>query len=236
MTGSSPPPFALTPLGRNIWTLEGRHKFAGMEFGTRMSVVRLNTGVLLLHSPVLINDTLRGELNSLGEVKFIVAPNKFHHLRVKDCRALYPGAELWGAPGLAEKRKDLKFDGVINDETCFGREGEIEHFIFRGIPLVNEIVFYHPESKTLILTDLIFNFPKDISQGFKLFLRLFGVYGGPRVSRLMRYVFFKNREEARESVRKVLSLDFDRVLLAHRDIIPSGGKEIVRKAFECFGV
>ena len=234
MTDVSQPPFALVPLGKDIWTVGGSHKLAGMEFGTRMSVIRLSTGALLLHSPVFINDTLRGRLDSLGEVKFIVAPNKFHHLSVKGCQELYPGAELWGAPGLAEKRRDLKFEGEIADETRFGRGDELEHFLFGGIPLVNETVFYHVESKTLILTDLLFNFPEDLSPGFKLFLRLLGVYGGPRVSRLTRYVFLKDREKARESARKVLSLDFDRVLLAHRDIIPSGGKDMVRKAFECF--
>jgi uncharacterized protein DUF4336 len=229
-------PLMLIQLSENIWTVGGSHKFAGMEFGTRMTVIRLSTGALLLHSPVRINNVLRGEIDSLGEVKFIVAPNKFHHLRIKDCKDLYPGAELWGAPGLAKKRKDIEFEGEINDKTCFGLEGELEHFIFNGMPAVNEAVFYHPESKTLILTDLLFNFPKDLSPGFKLFLRLFGIYGGPRVDRLVRYVFLKDREKARDSARKILSLDFDRVLLAHKDIIPSGGKEIVRKAFECFGI
>ncbi len=234
MTGKSVQYFELVQLDKNIWTVGISHKFVGMEFGTRMSIVRFGTGELLLHSPVPINDTLRDELNSLGEVKFIVAPNKFHHLYVKDCKGIYPEAELWGAHGLAEKRKDLTFEGVITDKTNFGPKGEVQNFLFSGMPTVNEIVFYHPESKTLILTDLLFNFPKDLSLGFKLFLRLFGLYGGPKVSKLEYYVFLKDREKARESARKVLSLDFDRVVLAHRDIIPTDGKEIVRKAFECF--
>ena len=235
MTDTSALPLELIPLSKNIWTAEGSLRFAGMEFGTRMTVIRLSTGALLLHSPVRINDTLREEIDSLGEVKFVVAPNKFHHLRIKDCRELYPEAQLWGAPGLPEKRRDIKFDGIIEDETRLCPQGEVENFIFRGMPAVNEVVFYHPESKTLILTDLIFNFPKDLSLSLNLCTRIFGIYGGPRVSRLTRYMFLKDREQARESARRILSLDFDRVVLSHRDIIETGGKEIVSSAFQCFG-
>ncbi len=234
MTEKSTRAFELIQIDKNIWTVEVSHKFVGMEFGTRMTAIRFSTGALLLHSPVPINDMIKEEIDSLGDVKYIVAPNRFHHLYVQDYQENYPEAELWGAPGLARKRKDLTFEGEIADDTSFGPEGEVRNFIFQGIPMVNEVVFYHPESKTLILTDLLFNFPKDLSPGFKLFLRLFGLYGGPKVSKLEYYVFLKDREKARESALKVLSFDFDRVLLAHKEMIPSGGKEIVRKAIECF--
>lgn len=234
MTVKSAKVTELIQLDKNIWTAADSLKLAGMEFGMRMTVIRLGSGSLLLHSPIPIHQGLKEEIDSLGEVKYLIAPNRFHHLHITQCSRSFPDAELWAAPGLAEKRKDVKFDGVIVDETSFGSGAEIEQFLFEGIPLINEVVFYHSESKTLILTDLIFNFPKDVSPGFKLFLRLFGLYGGPKVSRLEYYLFLKDRDKARESARKVLSLDFGRVILAHRDIIPSGGKELVRKAFEVF--
>ena len=225
----------LIQLSQNLWTAKCPQKFLGLEFGARMTVIRFSSKELLLHSPVPIDDMLKKEIDSLGEVKFIVAPNKFHHLHVRKCKELYPEAQLWGAPGLREKLKDIKFDGEICEETRFGPEGELEQFIFRGIPSVNEAVFYHHESKTLILTDLLFNFNEDISTGFKLILRLDGIYGGPKVSRLTSYILLKDKDKAHESAQKLLSYDFDRVVLAHREIIPTGGKEIVRKAFECFG-
>lgn len=224
----------LIPLSNDIWIAPGSHGFLGMDFGCRMTVIRLNTGRLVLHSPVPLNKELQNEIDKLGEVKHLIAPNKFHHLRIKDYAALYPQAEVWGAPGLPEKKRDIKFDGVLDDESTIYSDGEIRHFLFQGIPTVNEVVFYHTGSKTLILTDLLFNYSGEISFGIKLFTNALGVNGGPNVSRLIRHVFLKDREKAAESARRVLSLDFERVVLSHRDIIESDGKEIVRKAFECF--
>lgn len=221
----------LTQLSDNLWIAEASQKVMGFEFGTRMTIIRLGGGELLLHSPIAINEGLKDELNSLGQVKYLVAPNRFHHLHIGVCGESFPGAELWAAPGLPEKRKDLKFTGVIDDGTVFGPGGEVEHFLFEGMPVMNEVVFYHPESKTLIVSDMLFNFPKDLSPTFKYFLKLFGLYGEPRLSVLERWFLVRDKKKARESAERVLAQDFDRVILAHRDIIPTGGKEIVRKAY-----
>jgi hypothetical protein len=111
-------------------------------------------------------------------------------------------------------------------------EGEIEHFVFGGMPLLNESVFLHKPSRTLILTDLMFNFSRDLTAGQRLFAALKGASGRPSVSRLMRYFMMKDRAAVRRSAGKVLEWDFDRVLLAHKDMIDRGGKEIMRRAFE----
>lgn len=221
----------LTKLSENLWIADASQKVMGFEFGTRMTVVRLDTGDLMLHSPIAINEKLKAELDYIGKVKYLVGSNRFHHMHIGNCLESYPEAEVWGAPGLPEKRKDIQFKGVIETGTVFGSDGELQHLLFEGMPLMNEVVFYHPESKTLIVSDMLFNFPEDVSFGFRLFLRLFGLYGEPKLSVLERWFLVRDKNKARESAKKVLALDFDRVVLAHRDIIPSGGKEIVRKAY-----
>jgi len=225
----------LSPLSDNLWTANGSLRFPGVEFGCRMTVIRLSTGGLVLHSPVHLSDALRDEINKLGEVKFLVAPNRFHHLHIKDYAALYPEAEVWGAPGLPEKRRDIKFDRVLEDGSPISPEGEIRYFLFLGLPALNEVVFYHPDSKTLILTDLLFNYSGDLPWGLKLVTKTVGVYGAPNVSRLIRYFILKDRRQARESARRVMALDFDRLILSHGDIVETGAKEVVSKAFQCFG-
>ncbi len=234
MNNQSSKLLSLIQLADNIWTVSVSHKFMGFDLGTRMNVIRIGGKELVLISPISLNDKLRAEVDSLGEVKFIVGPNTFHHLYLAQLCDVYPKAELWGAPGLSKKRMDLTFDGELGDDTQFGTQGELENFVFGGMPKLNETVFFHPESRTLMLTDLLFNFPKELPRGLKLFTRIFGLYGPPRVPWIDRYVFLRDKAKARESAKKVLSLDFDRVLLAHRDIIPTGGKDLVSKAFECF--
>ena len=45
-------------------------------------VVRLPDGRLFLHSPIAPSDDLAREVEALGPVAYLVAPNKFHHLFV----------------------------------------------------------------------------------------------------------------------------------------------------------
>lgn len=67
----------LKPLNTNIWTVSTQHKALGLNFGGRMTVIRLNSGNLILHSPVKLEDELKSELNELGAVKYIVAQINF---------------------------------------------------------------------------------------------------------------------------------------------------------------
>lgn len=200
-----------------------------------MTVIRLASGDLFLHSPVGLTDSLRRVLNALGNVKYLIAPNRFHHLYIGDYVKAYPGAQLYAAPGLTEKRRDIKFTGVLADGAEYGWADEIEHLLFGGIPMLNEVVFFHPKSGTLILADLLFNFSDDLSTCQRIFARIDDVYLEPKVSRLTRLLLLRNREEAKKSADRELYWDFDRVLVAHKDMVERGGYEAVRRAFECFG-
>jgi len=184
-----------------------------------------------VHSPVRLTESLRRELDVFGDVKYVAAPNKFHHLYIGDYISSYPGAKFYAAPGLPGKRKDLRFDGVLSDTPEPEWEGEIEQTLFRGMPTVNEIVFLHVQSGTVIFSDLIFNYSNDLSAGQEFFAKLIGAYKKPAVSRMSKYILIRDKGKARESAEAILSWEFDRVLLAHKDAVPAGGHDAVRNAF-----
>ncbi|MCC6711984.1 MAG: DUF4336 domain-containing protein [Candidatus Dadabacteria bacterium] len=225
-------PASLIPLARDIWTAASSQVFLGMDVGSRMTVVRLASGFLLVHSPIRPADALKSELDALGEVRFIVAPNKYHHLYAGEFSAAFPDARLYVAPGLEEKRKDLGFHGILTEEPEPFWEDSLEQHVFQGIPAVNEVVFFHPASRTVIFTDLVFNFSSGLTPGQKLFALLYGVYDKTAVSRLTRYILLGDRKRARRSADRILEWDFDKVVLAHKDIVHEGGYEAVKKAFE----
>lgn len=58
-----------------------------------MTVIRLGDGRLILHSPVPISPELRGELDALGPVGFIVVP-RAHGKFAEQASRMYPAAEL----------------------------------------------------------------------------------------------------------------------------------------------
>ena len=88
-------------LHEDLWVVERPLRFLGLEMGTRMTVVRSGSE-LVLHSPVAPDEALRAELAELGEVRRVIGPNRFHHLFLGDWQA-----EIWGPPGLIQKRGDL---------------------------------------------------------------------------------------------------------------------------------
>lgn len=96
----------------------------------------------------------------------------------------------------------------------------------------NEVVFFHPHSRTAIFTDLIFNFEDQSSIGIKIFAWLDGIYGKPDIPRVVRWIMLTDKNATRKSFKQILEWNFDRVSVTHKDIIESGEKVIVKKAFE----
>jgi hypothetical protein len=140
-----------------LWIREMPLRLFGVELGTRMSVVRLSgeEGALWLHSPVALDQRLRGDLEGLGQVRFVVCPNMGHHMFAGEYFAAYPDAGFYAAPGLPEKRTDLPFDGVLGDKPEPGWARDLEQAVFRGNQMVREVAFCHQESHTLIVADLV---------------------------------------------------------------------------------
>ncbi len=195
-----------------------------------MSVIRLREGELFLHSPVGLDPELRRELDALGTVRFGVAPNRFHHLFVGEYAAAYPKLELFAAPGLETKRKDVAWHGVLGDETPSGWAGQLDQLFFRGYPLANEVVFFHPPSRTLLVTDLAFNIREDSPAATRFAYRLLGAYGrfGPS---LLERVLMRDRPAARASLEGILAWDFERVIMAHGQLLPRGGRDALRAGY-----
>src|SRR5262249_56980151 len=127
-------------------------KLAAGDIGARMSVVRLRDGGLFLHSPVRLDPETQRVLDTLGPVRTVVAPSKVHHFFVGDYAPAYPEAVVYGAPGLAEKRRDLRFHHVLGDEAPAAWRGEIEQPRVPGAPYIHQGVFWDPGPRAVIPT------------------------------------------------------------------------------------
>jgi hypothetical protein len=215
-----------------LWTQEMPLRLFGAELGTRMSVVRLSGegGDLWLHSPVTLDHPLRDELDALGRVRFVVCPNRGHHMFAGDYFAAYPDASFYAAPGLSEKRPDLPFEGVLGDEPEAGWARDLEQTVFRGDRVLREVVFCHRESGTLIVADLLQTDDPASPLFTRLVKRLNGIHEKPRPLLPFR-LGFRDKADARASLERVLSWDFDRIVLCHGPIVERGGKDVFREAY-----
>jgi hypothetical protein len=220
----------------DLWVTERPFKlpYVRVEIGTRMTIIRLAKGGLLVHSPVKLDAELRRSIDALGETRAIIAPNKLHHLFVQDYIAAYPKARVYAAPGLPQKRPDLRFDDILSDTPQVEWRGQVEQHLFRGASPLNEVVFFHSATRTLILTDLAFNIPTETARKSPLFYMLWDVgHFGPH--RFVRLRGIRDWEAARNSVERILRWDFDRIILSHGDVLDEGGREHFAGAFAFLG-
>ena len=220
----------LRRLADGVWVAERPQRFYGLPVGARMTVIRLDDGRLLLHSPLPLDDALRAEIDALGNVAYAVAPNRLHHLYAGDVVRAYPEARLWVAPGLPEKRPDLVHQAVLDDDAPAEWRGELEQAFFRGRPYENEVAFFHRASGTLVLCDLAFNFgPRDAlpTRVLMKLLRSYGKLGPSKLDPLL----IRDRALARASLERILSWDFDRVIVAHGEVQESGGYALIRDGY-----
>ena len=223
-------PRPLRQLGENLWVAERPQSFYGLVVGTRMTVIRLDDGSLLLHSPVSLDSRLHEELDALGPVRYAVAPNRVHHLYAGKVSQSYPGARLWIAPGLERKRADLVHEAILGDEAPVEWRGQVDQTFFRGRPYENEVVFLHRKSGTLILCDLAFNFragTHPVTRWLMQLIRSYDRFGPSKLDPLL----IRDRALARKSLERILAWDFDRVVVAHGDVLERGGREALREGY-----
>ncbi|MDT8998100.1 DUF4336 domain-containing protein [Paucibacter sp. APW11] len=223
----------LQAIAPELWHVQHAFKTASFTISSRMTVVRLRDGSLWLHSPVPINAELQAELAALGPVRYLVAPNKVHHLFLGEAMALYPEAEVWVAPGLPAKRKDLQGLRELGPDSEPAWREELDQIRFGGIPQGNEVVWFHRSTATLILTDLCQCWTGDLPKRVALYAWLTGVRKRLNVPRSVR-LLVRDRQAARHSAKKVLQWPFMRVVLAHDCIIERDAHSAVAAAFHCF--
>lgn len=220
----------LNQLAPDLWTADRPQRFAGIEVGTRMTVIRLPKQRLWLHSPVALTPDLRAELDALGAPCFAVAPNRYHHLYAGEYTTAYPDLQLFVALGLEIKRPDLRIAGVLDDTAPDGWRDCVDQVVVRGYTIFNELVFFHRASRTLLTSDLVFNIQSDSPALTRWIFRAIAGYGrfGPT---LFERLMIRNRAAARASFQRILSWNFDRVILAHGHVLERGGRDALRRGY-----
>jgi hypothetical protein len=223
----------LSPFGPEIWIADGPIvSFFGFAYPTRMAAIRLADGGLFVWSPIALSAALKAEIEALGPVRFLVSPNKLHHLFLGEWKAAYPEARLFASPGLRRRRKDLAFDGELGDAPDPACAADVDQVLVRGSFAMTEAVFFHRASGTALFADLIENFPPSWFKGWRALLaRLDGIVapapGAPREWRLS----FVDRRTARAAAARILGWPIERALIAHGDSVATDGAAFVRHAF-----
>lgn len=232
----------LKPVADDVWIVDGpvvrmAAPVGSMPFPTRMTVVRLSSGGLWLHSPTQRSDGLRAELDALGPVRHLVSPNRIHYAHLLSWKRAYPDAVAWASPGVRERAASQKievaFDRDLADAAPPEWEADLDQLIFEGSPVLREVVFFHRASRTLLLADLIENFEREkLSAGMRVLAAIGGCLDPDGKAPLdLRFTFRRGKAQARACLARMLAWKPERIVLGHGRWYSKEGEAELRRAF-----
>lgn len=144
-----------------------------------------------------------------------------HYAHIAEWKRRYPQATAWASPGVRERAAsqhiEVTFDADLADAPPPDWADTIDQLRFRGSRAMQEIVFLHRASATLILADLIENFEAEkLPTAMRWMVRLGGVLDPDGKAPLdMRLTYAGRKAEARACLARMRAWQPQRVILAH---------------------
>lgn len=199
--------------------LESIKKMPLMDLPVRSVYIKIDEeGVLISPGSCLTEE----QLKALGNVKHIVATNLFHCAGIKKAAALYPEAKLWAPLGGKKLKPKINWTHELGvDKWPF--ESQLPMILIGGMPKINESVFVHKESKSLIVADLCFNMTEADGIGAWLILNFFGTYKKLGVSKFFMK-FLEDEPAFKNSLKKLFSHEFENIAISHGNIVNGDAK------------
>lgn len=227
----------LQPFGDDIWIMDGPTvDFYSFPYPTRSVLVRLASGGLWLWSPIAVDDELIAEVKALGTIEVMVSPNKIHWLFMQQWQEIFPDAEVWASPGLAKRpvASGIRFTGTLGQQPEPSYAKDIDQVVFET-GVMDEVVFYHRRSQTLIVGDLMERlYPVDGWRGWLLERAgVSGIKGKAPPDLRCIYIVGGHLPMARQRLDRILyEWQPDKLIVAHGEITKSGALPEIAEAFD----
>lgn len=213
----------LKPLAENLWLLTYPLKIVGLNIGRNVTVIRLASGELVIHSTGPFTAGDKAAITALGPVRWMADTMLDHDTFASQGRATFPDCAYLGPEGFAAACQPLL---PAPPEWA----GQIDVLPIEGTPGFSEHVFLHRPSRTLIVADLVFNFDNPPLLA-KLLLGL-AITSGARPGMSRRFQgAIRDRDALRASLQAMMQWDFDRVIVGHGDAMHAGAKPKLRQLF-----
>ena len=218
-----------------IWSLTRPVWFGGVRLRARTTVVRLDDGGLVLHTPAPPTDAFVEQLRALGPVRWLVVPNCFHHLGTPAAAARFPEARVVGPASALKRNAALKLDVDIQDGRFGEQLPELEALPLLGVPFLDETVLYHRPTKTLLGADIVLCAGAQDHWSWRWAARITGCYERVRVSPDVKKKI-PDKAAAAQSIRAMLERPAERLIVGHADVIDESCREHLARAWRLEGV
>jgi hypothetical protein len=219
----------MNAIAPGLWTLRYPLRILGTGHGRTVTVIRLASGKLILHSMAPFSAGDIAAIRGAGEPAWLLEAMLLHDTYAVEGRRAFPELPFLGPAGF---QTVVGFPVLPLFPAPPEWTGEVRVIRMAGAPKLEEHLMLHVPSRTLILADLVFNFRQD-ERGWERFFHrhIAGFRRYPGMSRIFK-LCIKDREAFRQSLEEVLALDFDRIIPGHGEIIERNGKELLRRAMQ----
>ncbi|MEO6054976.1 MAG: hypothetical protein ABIP97_13295 [Chthoniobacterales bacterium] len=218
-------------LAENLWLLTYPLPMLGADFHRNVSVIRLTSGPVVIHSTAPFTASDIAAICVAGRPGWIVDSLLRHDTFAKEGRAAFPDIPFLAPEGFSDV---VKFPTSPITPAPAEWNGELEVLEIQGIPTWKETVFFHRPSRTLIVADLLFHFGKQAPLWTKILSRLAIIGGDPGMSRPFKSAI-QDRAAFKRSIATMLEWDFDRLIVGHGIPIESGARHRVISALSAAG-
>ncbi len=158
-----------------------------------------------------------------GKHTILVEPSLLHHKRLGKAIQVLEPVELWGPRGFEAKLPEFRGTRVFGTDP-WPHDDAISFAVIEGAPARNEIVFFHQPSRTIYTADLAFAILEPKGFAAPLALRLMGIYKRFGVPKMWPH-WVKDKAAFQRSIDKVMSWPFERIAMAHGEIIEGNARE-----------
>ena len=153
-----------------------------------------------------------------------------HHLYLGEWLETYPNALSYGPAGLAAKRPDLTLTDELGPafDEAFGNE--LMRLPIAGMPRLNESLFLHRQSATLIATDFCFFMPE--ATGLTgLFASVMGIKKKTRCEPAF-LILIKDKESFRTSLKPLRTMEIQHLSMCHHSVLSVDATEALRQVLD----
>lgn len=211
-------------LAENLWRVEGA--LPNMSLRRVMTVVRMRDGALVIHSAIALEESAMRELEAFGTPSYLIIPNRAHRLDAAAYKARYPNLRVYTPKGAREA-----VEQVVPVDGGYGNFPHAEDVRLEMLHGVGDgegaMVVQSVDGVTVVLNDAVFNMDKKRDPLGYLFTTVFGSAPGPRVSRLAKLLFIKDKAALRQDLeRYARTPKLVRLIVAHEKV--ASGPEAAR--------
>lgn len=218
-------PIELVP---SLWVVDGSWT---NPLARRMTVVRLRNNEIWIHNPMYLESQDLTWLSSLGFVRGIVAPNKYHTSDLQWMSEQFPQAQIVCPQSYLKNHP--RMEGRVaftTDVAHITADRELEFFPVPGVRF-EETVLFHTLSRTLILCDLMMNMPPPESLMTRAFYKLNNMGECCAPTRLLKWAMTSDKKELLQFAEQLAELSPRRIIVNHGEIYEGEGGNQIRTSF-----